>query len=293
MTKKERTGYAQVFAGGVIWGFIGRFVLELNKLGATSAMTVFLRMSFAFIIMAVVTAAKYGVSVFRTDRRTLIICIMLGLICHGIYNVFYNIAVVKTGITLGAVMLNIAPVFTAAASRILFREKITPKKAAALALNIAGCFLAVTGGSLSLEGLSVVGILFGIGAGFCYSMTAIIGRIAGDSTNAYVMSVYSYLAAAIFIVLFMHPWSGGAFNMKILVWGFLYALIPTALAYILYYNGVRKITESSKVPVFASSETVVAALLGIFLYHEALGVMNIIGIALVLLSVVMMNKNNA
>lgn len=290
MKNNERLGYIQVLAGGAIWGFIGMFVLELNKLGASSAMTCFLRMAFAFLIMAALTAAKHGVSAFKTDRRTIIVCILLGLVCHGIYNVFYNIAVVKTGITLGAVMLNIAPVFTAAASRILFRERITPKKAAALALNIAGCVLAVTGGNLSLEGLSIIGILFGIGAGFCYSMTAIIGRIAGNSTNAYVMSTYSYLAAAMFIALFMHPWSGGAFDIKILIWGFLYALIPTALAYILYYNGVQKITETSKVPVFASSETVVAALLGIFMYHEAIGIVNIIGIALVLVSVAIMNK---
>ena len=293
LKNSERLGYIEVLTGGTLWGFIGVFVLEMSKLGASSGMTSFLRMSFAFAILAMITIAKYGINAFKVSRKTLFVCILLGLICHGIYNVFYNIAVVKTGITTSAVLLNVAPVFTAAASRILFRERITPQKAAALAINIIGCVLAVTGGSISLSGLSVAGILFGIGAGFCYSMTAIIGRLAGDMTNAYVMSTYSYLAAAVFIAIFMHPWSGTAMNAGILIWGFLYALIPTAIAYIFYYNGVQKIKESSKVPVFASTETVAAAIIGIVLYHEQIGIINIIGIILVLLSVVLMNIRRA
>ena len=289
LKSSERLGYIEVLTGGTIWGFIGMFVIEMSRLGASSEMTSFLRMAFAFLILAVITAVKYGISAFKINPKTLFICILLGLICHGIYNIFYNIAVVETGITTGAVMLNIAPVFTAAASRILFKEKITPKKAAALAINILGCILAVTGGNVTISELSVTGILFGIGAGFCYSMTAIIGRLAQDKTNAYVMSTYSYLAAAVFLAVFMQPWNSTEMNTGILVWGFLYALIPTAIAYIFYYNGVQKIKESSKVPVFASTETVAAAMIGILLYHEKIGIVNIIGILLIFISVILMN----
>ena len=289
LKSSEQLGYIEVLIGGTLWGFIGLFVLEMSKLGASSEMTSFLRMSFAFVILALITIAMYGINAFRVSRKTLFVCILLGLVCHGIYNIFYNIAVVETGITTGAVLLNVAPVFTAASSRILFKEKITPQKALALTINIIGCVLAVTGGNISLSGLSVAGILFGIGAGFCYSMTAIIGRLAGDMTNAFVMSTYSYLAAAVFIAIFMHSWSGTGMNAGILIWGFLYALIPTAIGYIFYYNGVQKIKESSKVPVFASTETVAAAIIGIVLYHEQIGAINIIGIILVLFSVVLMN----
>ena len=40
-----------IFTAGVLWGTIGIFVKELNLLGADSALTCFLRMSFAFLIM--------------------------------------------------------------------------------------------------------------------------------------------------------------------------------------------------------------------------------------------------
>ena len=77
--------------------------------------------------------------------------------------------------------------------------------------------------------------------------------------------------------------------MEILVWGFLYALIPTAIAYGLYYQGLQSIAESSKVPVISSVEAVVATIIGVLLYQERLSVFGLVGIALVLSSIVVMN----
>ena len=70
--------------------------------------------------------------------------------------------------------------------------------------------------------------------------------------------------------------------------GFLYALIPTAIGYLLYYQGVQRIRESSKVPVIASVETVTAALLGVLVLGEQLSLIHYLGIAVVLLSIVLM-----
>ena len=122
-------------------------------------------------------------------------------------------------------------------------------------------------------------------------MTAVIGRFAADRTNPYVMSMYSYLSAAILLFVWMQPWAQThSISENVLIWSALYALIPTAIAYILYYKGLQKIRESSKVPVIASVETVVAALVGILLYHERLGVIGSVGVLLVLFSILLMNK---
>jgi DME family drug/metabolite transporter len=71
--------------------------------------------------------------------------------------------------------------------------------------------------------------------------------------------------------------------------GFVLALVPTALAYVLYYYGVQRIRENSKVPVVASIETVVATVFGVLLYHEALPPAAFGGIVLVLASIVLMS----
>lgn len=294
MKKSEHIGYLLIFLTGCLWGTIGVFVKQLEYYGAAPVLTSFLRVFFAFIIMAVICMLKYGWKAFRIDRHTLILCALLGLICHGIYNIFYSLAVTMAGVSISAVLLNIAPVFTLLFSIVLFSETFTNVKLFAVILNVLGCVLTATNGEFHFAVFSLVGILCGVGAGICYSLTAIIGRFAASHTNSFVISMYSYFFAALFLGIWMKPWNTAvSINTGILFWGILYALIPTALAYVIYYIGLQKVTESSKVPVIASIETVIASVIGIFLYHEAMGLVSITGIFLVLVSIAVMNIKHA
>ena len=125
-------------------------------------------------------------------------------------------------------------------------------------------------------------------------MTAIIGRVAGDETNPCVESTYSYLFAAIFLALYARPWNTPQIRTpSILFAGFLFALIPTAIAYLLYYTGLQYIRETSRVPVIATSEIAVAAIAGVFFFGEKLNAIHLVGIALVFFSIVMMSRHHA
>lgn len=282
-----------IFIGGALWGMIGPCIQIMEQLGSTSILTSFLRVAFACIIMLIWTVARYGIYSLKVDRNALLACALLGLICHGIYNIFYSLAVNLAGITISAVLLNVAPLFTALFSWILFHEHITSRKRFALVINILGCVLAATGGNLSVLSFSIVGIVFGILAGLCYGLTAIFGKIAGDQSNAFVMSTYSYLFAAFFLFFFSKPWQTVAVtNLPLLGVGFFYALVPTAIAYLLYYQGVQHMQETSRVPVLASIEMVMAGIFGIILFHEKLYGMNWLGMALVLISIVLMSRKS-
>ncbi len=287
----ERKGALYVLAGGALWGTIGVFVMIMARMGSSAELTGFLRMAFAFAILCIGTVCQFGYSAFRVDRRTLFACALLGLICQGIYNIFYNKAIVEIGITLSAVLLNLAPLCTMISSRILFGEVIKLRKVMAMALCMAGCALTVTGGELSMEGISLFGLLMAVGSGVTYGMTSVFGEMAGGRANAWVISTYSYLFAAVFLGIFTSPFADGLPSLEISVVGFLYALIPTAWAYLLYYQGVQKITENSRVPVIASVETVVATLLGVLLFGEPLGPIHILGIGMVMGSIGLMNTN--
>lgn len=295
--KKVKRDFVQgcllVFLAGLLWGTVGLFVKELERAGSTPELTGLLRVFFAFVIMGIACCMKYGAGVLWIDRKTLLACALLGLICHGIYNIFYSMAVALVGVSISAVLLNIAPVFTLLFSALLFGEQFTRIKIIAIALNIIGCVLTATNGQLDIRILSITGILCGVCSGACYALTAIFGRLVAEKTNPIVMSTYSYLFAAIFLACWTRPWQGTIpFNTGILIWGFLYALLPTAIAYGLYYQGLRSIPESSKVPVISSVEAVVAALIGVLLYHERLNVFGVSGIALVLASIAVMNITN-
>lgn len=285
---RDKRGPALIFVTGCLWGSIGLFIRLMSDAGASAALISFLRMAFAFVILAIVTVARSGVSAFRVSGRTLLFSAALGLVCHGVYNVFYSWAVTLTGVTVSAVLLRIAPVFTAVISVLCFHEKITRHKYLALAINVVGCVLAATGGQFDGALLSLTGILCGLAAGLCYALSAIFGRLAGENSDPFVVSTYSYLFAAVFLGVFLKPWAQPIrVTPTILGLGFLYALIPTAIAYLLYYRGLQQIRESSKVPVLASMETVVAAVIGVLVLGEELSLVHYLGIAIVMVSIVM------
>ena len=72
-----------------------------------------------------------------------------------------------------------------------------------------------------------------------------------------------------------------------------FGLIPTALAYSFYYNGLSGITQTSKVPVVASVELVVATVIGIFAFDENMNAVKIVGILLVLLSILLFSRKSS
>ena len=286
----EATATLQILLAGCLWGLVGPLIKLMEWAGSDAASTSFIRMAMAFAIMGVITLAKFGPSSFKLSRRGLVAVVVLGMFCNGVYNLVYSLAIQNAGITVSAVLLNSAPVFTVIASVIIFREGIGPRKVLALLVNIAGCCLAATHGQLDLASLSVLGILCGIASAFTYGMAAIVTRLSGPSTNAYVMSTYSYLFAAITVAIAFQPWESAAlYKPEVLGFGFLLALIPTSIAYLVYYKGVLKMRETSKVPVFASVEMIATALLSAAFFGEALNAATLLGIALVIFSIGLMS----
>ena len=281
-----------IFTAGILWGTIGLFVNELSAAGASEALICMMRMIYAFLIMSAGAFFRNGRKAFIIDTKTLIICLLLGLVSHGLFNIFYTSSIRLNGMGTASVLLYTAPVFTALASRIIFHEKLTARKILALALNILGCILTVTGGSISSERLNLMGILAGVGSGFCYGMAAVFGRSAGDRIDALTLSAYSYLAAGIFLYAFMRPdFALAVNNVKIMYLGFLYGLIPTAGAYMVYYIGLGKVQNLSSVPIIASIEPIIAVIIGTQIYGEKTGLINYTGIAVVLISIIIMVKS--
>ena len=277
-----------IFTAGILWGIIGIFVNTLSALGVSVQLMSLLRMSFAFLIMFTFAIIKHGRNILIRDKKTLVLCALLGLICHGTFNIAYSTSIKLNGVGTAAVLMYSAPVFTGIACRFIFHEGFSLMKVFALMLNILGCVLTVTGGSFQGSNLSLTGILAGLYSGFGYGMAAVIGRLAGEKTDAVIMSAYSYLFAAVFLAIFARPEI--LIDTKILAVSFLYGLIPTSLAYLVYYIGLRKIRDTSRVPVIASIEPVTAVIAGLVIYNEAVGFANLIGMLVVLVSIIIIMR---
>lgn len=284
--------YALIMLSGILWGTIGLFVKVLDAKGSTSEYTTFMRMFFAFLLLFAITLAKEGIASFRIGRNTLISCALLGFVSMSLNNLCYTNAVNRLGMSLAAAILYMAPIFTSIQSKLLFYERIGRNKLIALAFNVIGCVLAATGGRLSLEGVSAAGLLFGIGAAFAYSTQNIFGRLATDEASPFVVATYNFFFAAAFTLVVARPFStiDDPFDPQLLIWGLLFGLIPTTIAYLLYFAGIQGLTETSKVPVFCSLELVVATVLGGVLFNENLPPASLAGTAMILISIMLMDR---
>ena len=243
----EYKGFIRIFFTGCLWGTIGLFVKSMEANGSTSSYTSFLRLFFGFILLALMTLIIDGPKAFCIGRRTLLSCVLLGVICQGTFNILYSTSISMNGMSVGSVLLYTAPIFTCITSMFLFKEKLNLLKWAGLLINVIGCALTATGGDFSAASLAPLGLLIGVGAGFTYAMTAVIGKIAmQEETSPLAVAAYNLFFGCLFIALVRRPWMtvDAPFKTRLLLYGLLFGLIATALAYSIYFSGLSKITET-------------------------------------------------
>ena len=293
LKKNNFLGSIEILITGIIWGFIGYFVKELSLMGASSELITFFRVFFAFIFAVIVAIVLYGPKSFVLTKEQLLWCFLDGLLTQGIFNYCYSICVEKSGVAIAAVLLYTSPVFNAIISHIVFRERIGIKRNLILVLNMIGCIIAATALDFSFKTISLIGIFMGLLSGLTYGASPVLGKYANKNPNLFVVIAYNELFASLFVLLFLKPFhSIQIISTKMWIYGIMYGVIITGLAYTFYYDGVKKMTELSVVPVIASIEVVVAAFVGIMIYKEPLNLVNYFGIIIVILSIVFMSKTS-
>lgn len=290
--KKNRNGYIQVIAAGILWGTIGVFANFLEVMGLAPLPLAFFRLfSGTLLLIPMMILQGKGFSLFKISRRGLISCVFIGVFSQGLYNLFYMYAIQENGMSTAAVLLYTSPVFVAVMSRVFFREPLTGNKLLAILLNMAGCALTVTGGSLTGLKNSVFGILLGLGAGLTYALMPVFSRIGADQEQPLTSAFYGLGFGALALFFLNRTWKGMGTPFTIpMLWMIIgYGLIPTVFGYIVYFSGLRKVKETSIVPILTSVETVTAAIIGFTAFHDAFSGGKLIGIVLVVASIAVMN----
>lgn len=280
-------GFALIFVGGMLWGLIGPLVKIMWSFGSSIMFTAFLRMFLSALMMLVVILMFKGPSALKVSRRSLILCVALGFVSFALCTAAYNTSILLSGVTTAVVLLSTAPAFGAIASVVIFKERVTLRRGLLYTLCVAGCMLVATGGSM-LDMSSLVGVACGLLSGICYSLTPIFARLAGDEGNPYTLNFYSFLFASMATFPFAQPWSSASLllNPQLLLTALALAALPSVLAYLLYYRGVELVTEINLVPVFGTTEIIVASLLGVLFFGDTLNIVSWMGMAMVIGTIV-------
>lgn len=215
------------------------------------------------------------------DRPSAAVLLLAGA-CVAAYQLSFFAAVQKTGVAVGTVVaIGSGPAFAGALAWIVARENPGRRWAGATALAAGGVTLLVLGGGSA--SVSPGGVLLALAAGLGYASYTVIAKqllAAGHSPQTVMGGAFGAggLLLAPVLVVTAGPWlftTGGVVLVLYL------ALVPTALAYVLFARGLQQLT-AGETATLTLAEPLTAALLGAVVLGERPGAVAVAGAGMVL-----------
>ena len=292
--QRRNIGPALIILAGCFWGSMGIFVRRLTGFGFSPIQIVTLRITVAALVFCLVLLAKDR-SGFRIALRDLPLFLGLGFGSILFFTVCYFSAITIMPLSTAAILLYTSPIWIMLMSALFFREKLNGVKLIALALAFAGCVL-VSG--ISGEGLTLTGLLLGLGSGLGYGLYSILGTVALRKYSPYTVTTYTFLFAAAGAWLVCGPADmvskfNAADNVPgLLLFCVLTGLVTAVVPFLAYTLGLRTV-EAGRAGILATVEPLVAALVGIVVFSEPLTLLSGLGIVLILAAVVLLNRNRS
>ena len=268
--------------------------IKLDGYGFSSFQFVSLRVTLAALIFAMVLLIKDR-SGFKISLKDIPLFLGLGFGSILFFTVCYFTAINMMPLSTAAILLYTSPVWIMLMSILFFREKMDTRKLLALVLAFAGCVL-VSG--ISGEGMSLTGLLVGLGSGIGYGLYSILGKIALRRYSPFTVTTYTFIFAAVGSRFICRPadmfsrFSGAQDLGFLCVFCILTALITAVIPFLAYTLGLERV-EASKAGIIATIEPMVATLIGIVYFAEPLTIISGIGMILILAAVVILNLKQA
>ena len=292
-THKKRSGAlgpTLIILAGIFWGSMGIFVRHLAEYGFTPIQIVCIRVVLAALLFCIIQLI-IDPKGFRIALRDLPLFLGLGLGSILFFTVCYFTAISMMTLSTAAILLYTSPIWIMLMSLLFFRERLTGRKVVALLLAFGGCVL-VSG--ISGGGMTLLGLLVGLGSGIGYGLYSILGTVALRRYSPYTVTSWTFIIAAIGSVCISHPAEmvatiSAAPSLPALVgFSLLTALVTAVIPFLAYTLGLRTV-EASKAGILATVEPMVATLFGILVFSEPLTLMSGLGVLLILAAVVILN----
>jgi len=275
-------------AAGILWGSMSIFLRGLNGFGFTNLQIL--------AVKAVFTVIFQGLFIFFTNKnnlkiklKDLPIFIGTGVLSITFFQLCYFKSILEIGASTSVILLYTSPIWVLLLSMIIFKEKMTGIKIAALIMTFTGCVL-ITG--FANSGISVKGLVIGLCSGLGYALYSIFGRFALKKYNTSTLVFYTFLLNGIAVLPFANV-SKVVVNINssslLLLIGI--SVVCNVLSYSLYSYGLSGL-ENSKAAIFVTVEPLVGCLIGIFLWKENADTLKIIGIIIILIAVVLLGKSS-
>ena len=292
-TDKQKTGTMLIILAGCFWGSMGIFVRKLGEEGFDSIQIVSIRVTLAALFFSLILFLKDR-SGFKISLRDIPLFLGLGFGSVLFFTVCYFTAINMMSLSTAAILLYTSPIWIMLMSVLFFHEKLTGRKLLALAAAFGGCVL-ISG--ISGGGITLTGLLVGLGSGIGYGLYSILGTIALKRYSPYTVTAYTFLFAAAGSLIICRPGEMlGSFAASdhlagLILFCFLTAFVTAVVPFLAYTLGLESV-EASKAGILATIEPMVATLFGVLIFKEPLTIFSSIGILMILSSVIILNTKD-
>lgn len=288
--KKFNYGPILIILAACFWGSMGIFVRKLTAYGFTSIQIVAIRVTLAALVFSLILLIRDRKG-FKISPNDIPLFLGLGLGSILFFTVCYFAAITIMPLSTAAILLYTSPFWIMLMSVLFFREKMNAVKIIALIMAFGGCVL-VSG--ISGEGITIVGLLLGLGSGIGYGLYSILGTIALKRYSPYTVTTYTFVIAAVGSWFICRPkdmftkFADAPNLLWLIFFCFLTALITAVIPFLFYTLGLHMV-EASKAGILATVEPMVATIIGIVFFSEKLTILSGLGIFLILVAVIILN----
>lgn len=288
-TRHHRYGPLCVLLAAALWGTTGTAASFAPA--AASPLSIGAATMGAGGLLTLLLAGRPALRVLRAGRPTLGWA-LIGAAAVAVYPLAFYTSMAKAGVATGTVVtIGSSPVFAALLEHVLVGVRLTPRWLAATVCAAGGCVLLTfdSRGGTSAGDDVPGGVALALLSGASYALFTCYGARmmrTGHSSRAVMGALFGLGALVLLPVLAV---TGGPLlseSRGLLVAAYL-AVVPMCLAYVLFGAGLARLSAGAATTL-SLFEPVVAALLGVAVVGERLGLWAWSGTGLVLLGLLVL-----
>lgn len=289
MTENQKwRGYAMVVTAAVCWGVMATVAKMLFRdRGVPPFILVVVRAYLATLTLFAVLALLQP-SRLRIERKRVWAAIAIGVGGLAANNFLYFEALHLTSVATALLLQYQAPILVAIYTVLVQRQPLRGRVILAMTLALLGCALVVRAYDLEVFRPNLLGVVAGLGTACTFAFYILASKVALRTLDAWTLLAYAYLAASLVWSAVLPPWRllDYGFGLGIWVTFLAVATVGTVVPFGLFISGLRFLPPT-QAGIVSMLEPVVAAVVAYALLGETLVPLQLLGGALVLTGVVM------
>ncbi|GAA2716179.1 DMT family transporter [Actinoplanes palleronii] len=233
--------------------------------GVTPATLLLVRFALAAAILAAIVLLRRPATPVRMSARTVLTAFGLGAFGYALQAGLYFAALQRMDATLLALIFYVYPLLVTVGAVLLGRDRLTPRRVAALLVASAGTLLVLLGAGA--VGFDVLGAVLAFGCALTYTAYILVSDTVVRRLPASVLSALVMTGATLGQAVYA-PLAGGVdlgFGAAGWFWLVCVALVSTVLAMVAFLAGLRRTGPSTAAILSTFEPVVTAALAGVVL----------------------------